>query len=78
MKTAISVPNPIFEAGEELAERLGLSRSELYTRALVAFLAEHEDEQVTAKLNEIYAEESSALDPVLAQLQALSIPPEEW
>jgi len=33
---------------------------------------------VTAKLNEIYAVEDSSLDPVLVQLQALSMPPDEF
>lgn len=37
-----------------------------------------EIDPITAKLNEIYAVEDSNLDPVAAQLQALSIPPEEF
>ncbi|MFZ1755510.1 MAG: ribbon-helix-helix domain-containing protein [Caldilineaceae bacterium] len=80
MKTAISLPNPLFEASEKLAKRMGMTRSELFTRALSAFVAEHdyEEDPVTAKLNEIYAVEDSSLDPVAVQLQALSIPPEEW
>lgn len=32
MKTAISIPDPIFEAAEGFARRLGMSRSELYAR----------------------------------------------
>ncbi|MFH0908333.1 MAG: type II toxin-antitoxin system PemK/MazF family toxin [bacterium] len=34
MKTAISVPNNLFEAAEQVARRLGLTRSKLYTLAL--------------------------------------------
>ena len=37
-----------------------------------------EIDPVTAKLNEIYAVEDSSLDSVAVQLQALSIPPEEF
>ncbi|MEM6753148.1 MAG: ChpI protein, partial [Cyanobacteria bacterium P01_C01_bin.38] len=33
MKTAISIPDPLFEAAEQFAKRLGLSRSELYAMA---------------------------------------------
>jgi hypothetical protein len=37
MKTAVSIPNPIFEAAERLAAQLGLSRSALYAEALKEF-----------------------------------------
>lgn len=78
MKTAISVPDPLFEAADELAERLGLSRSKLYAAALERFVQDHDDEAITAKLNELYATESSALDPVLQSIQARSIPKSRW
>ena len=34
MKTAVSIPDHVFDAAERLAEKLGISRSELYQRAL--------------------------------------------
>ena len=58
MKTAISIPDPQFEAAEQLAARLGLSRSELYQKAISEFIAKYSDEKITEKLNEIYAEEN--------------------
>ena len=78
MKTAISVPDPIFEAAEQLAHQLGISRSELYSTAVSDFIKAHQSDQITAQLNRVYATEDSALDPVLAQIQALSLPREEW
>lgn len=33
---------------------------------------------ITEKLNEIYAEEDSSLDPVLAAMQWASLPKEDW
>jgi metal-responsive CopG/Arc/MetJ family transcriptional regulator len=78
MKTAVSVPDPLFEAADELAERLGLSRSKLYSAALERFVQDHDDEIITAKLNEVYATESSALDPVLQSIQSRSIPKGRW
>ena len=42
MKTAISIPDPVFRSAERLAARLGLSRSELYCRALKDLLARHD------------------------------------
>jgi metal-responsive CopG/Arc/MetJ family transcriptional regulator len=80
MKTAISIPDALFQAAERVARRLGVSRSELYRRALRTFLGDHREDGVTEKLNEIYdtAGESAGIDPVLAQLQASSLPRDEW
>jgi metal-responsive CopG/Arc/MetJ family transcriptional regulator len=78
MKTAISVPDSVFEAAEQLAHRLGLSRSELYAKAVEEFIRAHKNQGVTEKLNEIYGQNSSSIDPELIQLQLASIPKEEW
>ena len=51
MKTAISLPDDLFESADALAERLGLSRSELYATAVAEYLAKHRDEDVTGRLN---------------------------
>ena len=71
MKTAVSIPDSIFRAAEQLAARWGISRSELYAKALNAMVEKHNDQVITARLNEIYGpeEEDSSLDPVLAELQ---------
>jgi metal-responsive CopG/Arc/MetJ family transcriptional regulator len=80
MKTAISIPEPVFEAAERLARRLGKSRSQLYSEAVARYVEQHCDTDVTERLNAIYdAEpERSKLDPVLAALQWRSLPKEEW
>ena len=79
MKTAISIPDDLFRAAERAAKRLGLSRSELYQRAVAAFLERQSDTLVTDALNEIYrSEEPRALDPVLERMQRLSLPREDW
>ena len=54
MKTDISIPNPLFEAATELAQKLDMSLSELYTAALAVYIATYENEDVTAPLNEVY------------------------
>ena len=53
MKTAVSVPNEVFERGERLAKRLKMSRSELYSRALREYLARHAPDEVTAALDTV-------------------------
>lgn len=78
MKTAISLPDPLFEEADQLAERLGMSRSELYATALEAYLRAHREQDITAALDRVYDTEDSTLDPVLAALQAASLPREEW
>jgi metal-responsive CopG/Arc/MetJ family transcriptional regulator len=78
MKTAISLPDSVFEEAELLAKRLGVSRSELYAKALRAFLHKYNREQTLSKLNQLYSEKSSDLDPVLAKMQFMSLPHEDW
>jgi predicted transcriptional regulator len=78
MKTAISIPGPVFQAAERLAKRLGIPRSRLYSRAVEQYVAEAQERDVTALLNEIYAGETAELDPVLAAMQSASIPRDPW
>lgn len=78
MKTAISLSDELFRAADALAVRLGVSRSELYATAVQEYLAKHRDEDVTAKLNEVYASEPSGLAPALRAAQARSISSSEW
>ena len=56
MKTAISLPDPVFEEAESLARQLGLSRSELYTKALKAYLRKYNRDQILGKLNQALRE----------------------
>jgi len=78
MKTAISIPDDVFQAAEELSKRLGMSRSELYAKAVATFVKSHKNTRVKETLNAIYATEDSRLDPALMALQALSLPKEDW
>lgn len=80
MKTAISIPDDLFDAGERTAERLGVSRSALYRRALRRLLADLDDDAVTAGLDAVFSEERAdgELDPALAALQASSLEAEDW
>ena len=77
MKTAISLPDDIFEAAERTVAAMGLSRSALYATALAQFLDRHDPDQVTARLDAVYAGREASLDPALASLQSLSLPADE-
>lgn len=78
MKTAISIPDNIFQQAEELANNLGVSRSQLYTKAIAIFIKNHSTDIVTEKLNEIYAQENSNLEPLIAEMQFNSLKETEW
>lgn len=71
MKTAISIPDRVFRSAEELAARLGVSRSELYSKALAALVEKHRDDLITSRLNEVYGSggEISKLDAETTSLQ---------
>lgn len=68
MKTAISLPDQLFQRGESFASIQALSRSELYATALSEYLERHEAATITAQLNAVYAEEDSQLTPEFAEL----------
>jgi len=54
MKTAISLSDTLFEKAEKTAHYLGIPRSRLYVIALEDFIAKHNGEMITKKLNEVY------------------------
>ena len=74
MKIAVSIPDDVFRAGEELAARQRCSRSSLYAEGLRRLLADAERQEVTAKLDAVYDTERSELGAGLraAQARALS------
>jgi hypothetical protein len=78
MKIAISVPDKVFKAGERLARERGISRSELYTNALSAYLGVHGAAAITARLDALYGKEDSRLDPALNSAQQQLLTDEAW
>lgn len=78
VKTAISIPDDVFDSAEELAHDLGMSRSQLYATAVAQFVARHQGDEVTRKLNEVYGQVEARLDPVLEELQQRAIGRGDW
>ncbi len=80
MKTAISIPDEVFQAAEQAAKSLGVSRSELYATAVREFVERYRREDVTQKLDQVYAadESVSRLDERLQAMQSLSLDKEDW
>jgi len=78
MKTAVSIPDHVFHAAETLANRLGISRSELFARALAAYTQAHQHDRVREALDLVYDEEPSRLDAALSQMQRDSVTKDSW
>ena len=78
MKTAISIPDEIFETAEELARRLHMSRSELYVRAIRQYVEDHRADRVRERLDQVYGAADSCLDDVSKRLQSESLPKDDW
>ena len=54
MKTAISLPDALYEDAEVIAEAMGIPRSQLFAKALEEFILHHKKERITQKLNDVY------------------------
>ena len=78
MKTAISLPDEVFEAAERAAKKLGVSRSEFYANAVREFVERYGREGITETLNSVYSVEDSDIDGPLVNMQWRSIAKEDW
>jgi len=56
VKTAISLDEGLFREAEEWAGKLGVSRSQLFARAVEEYVRRHENEELLARLNEVHAD----------------------
>jgi len=73
MKTAISIPDRLFDAAERVSNRLGISRSRFYAMAIEKVLESDARRGVRQALDAVYAQENSRLDPRLAKMQSASL-----
>jgi antitoxin MazE6 len=55
MKTAISIPDDIFENAERLARRTKKSRSQLFSDAIKEYLARHAADDITESMDRVFA-----------------------
>jgi len=80
MKTAISIPDPIFKSAEGAAKKLGISRSEFYTRAVSEYISSIDERKIIDSLNAIYSNERASVDKSIYRLQYSTVKEdrEEW
>ncbi len=78
MKTVISVPDDVFELSKKLAKKLKVSRSKVFAMGVKKLAEEHDDDEITARLNEVYSKEKAEIDPILFKMALMSLPKDEW
>lgn len=78
MKTAISIPDRLFEEAEQLAERLKKSRSQLYQDAIAEYLVRHDPESITQRMNEVCDALGSPRDEGWAAASEAALRRDEW
>ena len=78
MKTAVSIPDDIFEAAERFARRTKKSRSRLFSDALREYLARHAADEVTEAMNSVCAELGGTKDPFVASAARRVLERSKW
>lgn len=78
MKTAVSIPDDIFERAERLAAQGRRSRSEVYAAALDEYLARHMHDEVTDAMNRVCGEVDGNDDSFLAAAGRQVLSNTEW
>ncbi|HKG39033.1 MAG TPA: ribbon-helix-helix protein, CopG family [Conexibacter sp.] len=78
MKTAVSIPDDLFRKADELASRLGKSRSEVYRDALTDYVSRRDPRAVTRALDEIAHEVSDEERTFSAAAARRTLAQSEW
>jgi hypothetical protein len=78
MKTAISIPNDVFDEAEALARRMKKSRSEIYSRAVREYVARHSADKVTEALDVLLSAEGAAADDFAGAAARRTLERSEW
>ncbi len=80
MKTAVYIPDDIYDTAEKVAKKMKLTRSRLYSMAIREYIESYFPENITEKLNSIYDKdgEDMKLDKRLYAAQLDILEKEEW
>ncbi len=78
MKTAISLPDDLFERAERLARRLNRSRSELYREAVAEYIARRSPDAITDAYDRIAERVDLRADPFVSTAARRALERTEW
>ncbi len=78
MKTAVSIPDSLFEAAERLARRSKKSRSQLFSDALREYVTQHAPDEITDAMNRVCGETEAVPDPFVEAASRRILEETEW
>ena len=78
MKTAVSIPDDVFENAERLARRMKKSRSQLFSNALEEYIVRHAPDHVTEAMDEVCAEIGFEPDPFVSAASRRILERSDW
>jgi metal-responsive CopG/Arc/MetJ family transcriptional regulator len=78
MKTAISIPDEIFERAERFARRTKKSRSQLFSDAVREYVARHASEDVTESMDRVCGELGNRTDQFVSTAANRILERSEW
>jgi metal-responsive CopG/Arc/MetJ family transcriptional regulator len=78
MKTAISIPDEVFQGAERLARRTKKSRSQLFSDALWEYVARHTPDEVTEAMDRVCAELGRPIDKIVSSAARRILERTEW
>jgi len=78
MKTAVSIPDEVFEKVERLARRAKRSRSEVFSAALAEYVARHAPDEVTDAMDRVIADVGEPQDAFVSAAGRRILEKTEW
>ena len=78
MKTAVSIPDDVFEGAERLARRTNRSRSRLFSDALKEYLARYTPDEVNQAMNRALAQIGEQEDSFVSSAARRVLERSEW
>ncbi len=78
MKTAVSIPDEVFEGAERLARRTKKSRSQLFSDAVKEYVARHAPDNVTDAMDRVCVELGNRRDEFVSSAARRIFERSEW
>jgi metal-responsive CopG/Arc/MetJ family transcriptional regulator len=78
MKTAVSIPDEVFEGAERLARRTKKSRSQLFSDALREYVARHAPEDITDAMDRVCSALQHPTDKFVSSVAHRVLERSEW
>ena len=78
MKTALSIPDDLYQEGERFAKRYRKSRSQLYREALKEYLAQHSEDAVTEAMDKVCEDLKDTRDDFVAEAARRILERSDW